>query len=743
MILTLTYFKCWENKIFNLPDNGTVLISGKSGKGKTSILEAINFVLFGKGRKIVTIGHKKCKVYLEYKNFKITRTRCPNRLHLIYNNIHYEDDAAQEIVNKFFGKFFNIIGYMQQNSLNSFLLLNPLEKLEFLEKLSFQKMNISNIKRKTKNLLKDRKDDLLENKSQIQILTEIIQNKENEITPIDKPLKICSLKNAEIRYNNSEVKIKNLLKKIKVLEKGLTSTKILNKFLQEFNENFNNKKDKLEKLKEKNQNINIDEITSELKGLKKEYKNLKKLREKRQLVESIQELSTKIKNIDDILWKNDTKNDTKENVEIFEQYIKDIVTVKRLEKQLNSLILIDNYSELKKQLSLSKNVKCPGCNISLNYDIENKLLVVSNNLPISNKEELIKKIKSHENNLKIKDRLTSQINEIKSNYEEFNIDELNDICDDMKNFKKYYDKNISLEYEKKILQKSLIKKKLKLKEYVDEILIDCNLEEDKLLEKISSLKIIIENYKNQNTIITTLNQELEHLSLKHKKELDIYIKKYKKLLKVTQFQKKITEKETQLKILENEKKYNYQQLKDIEKYQNYKKILKGLKTLQNKLKLLENNNKILRDKLSATMLLQTKIKEAESISISNIIQSINNYAKNYLDLFFIEDLITVSLLSFNEDKKPKIHISIDYKGMNCELKMLSGGEIQRIVLAFNLALSDMFNLPLLLLDESTSNLDQELTNIVINGIKSNYSNKLVILIAHQVISGIFDNVIEI
>ena len=132
MILTLTYFKCWENKIFNLPDNGTVLISGKSGKGKTSILEAINFALFGKGRKIVTIGHKKCKVFFQYDNFKITRTRCPNRLHLISNNSEYEDEAAQEIINKFFGKFFNIIGYMQQNSLNSFLLLNPLDKLEFL-----------------------------------------------------------------------------------------------------------------------------------------------------------------------------------------------------------------------------------------------------------------------------------------------------------------------------------------------------------------------------------------------------------------------------------------------------------------------------------------------------------------------------------------------------------------------------------------------------------------------------------
>ena len=81
--------------------------------------------------------------------------------------------------------------------------------------------------------------------------------------------------------------------------------------------------------------------------------------------------------------------------------------------------------------------------------------------------------------------------------------------------------------------------------------------------------------------------------------------------------------------------------------------------------------------------------------------------------------------------------------MTLELQLLSGGEIQRIVLSYYLSSSDMFNLPLLFFDQSTSNLDHALTNTVMNGIKSNYNNKLVILIAHQVISGIFDNVIEI
>ena len=119
------------------------------------------------------------------------------------------------------------------------------------------------------------------------------------------------------------------------------------------------------------------------------------------------------------MWENGSKDDTKENIEIFEQYVKDIIIVNRLKTKLKSLIFTDNYNKLKHQLSLSKNVKCPNCNTNLNYDIEKEILVVSNNPIIIDKEELIKKIKSHENNIKIKDRLTSQILEIKSNYEDF------------------------------------------------------------------------------------------------------------------------------------------------------------------------------------------------------------------------------------------------------------------------------------------------------------------------------------
>ena len=68
-------------------------------------------------------------------------------------------------------------------------------------------------------------------------------------------------------------------------------------------------------------------------------------------------------------------------------------------------------------------------------------------------------------------------------------------------------------------------------------------------------------------------------------------------------------------------------------------------------------------------------------------------------------------------QKPCINITIEYKGMECDLGMLSGGELARVVLAYTLALSEIFNTPLMLLDECTASLDQDLTSDVFEGIR--------------------------
>ena len=66
MKVILENFKCWEYKELDLGNDGGIsLISGKSGIGKSSILDGIFFALFGVGTKIVLSGKQSCKVTLE------------------------------------------------------------------------------------------------------------------------------------------------------------------------------------------------------------------------------------------------------------------------------------------------------------------------------------------------------------------------------------------------------------------------------------------------------------------------------------------------------------------------------------------------------------------------------------------------------------------------------------------------------------------------------------------------------
>jgi DNA repair ATPase RecN len=181
-------------------------------------------------------------------------------------------------------------------------------------------------------------------------------------------------------------------------------------------------------------------------------------------------------------------------------------------------------------------------------------------------------------------------------------------------------------------------------------------------------------------------------------------------------------------------------------YQKYKEKLDSYNEWRNKVKTLTDQEKTLRLKYASTTLLKEIILRAESISIQNAIESINKHAQEYLNLFFPENGIVVRLLPFKETKKstkPQINLEIQYKDMDADLSMLSGGELSRVVLAFTLALSEMYNSPLILLDECTASLDQDLTGVVMSGIKSNFNNKLVITIAHQVVGGNFDRSINL
>ena len=149
---------------------------------------------------------------------------------------------------------------------------------------------------------------------------------------------------------------------------------------------------------------------------------------------------------------------------------------------------------------------------------------------------------------------------------------------------------------------------------------------------------------------------------------------------------------------------------------------------------------------NASLELQTIVLKTESISLLSIIESINNHSSIYLEHFFPNEPISVQLTPFKETKtktKYQINVKILYKGIDMDLSMLSGGELSRVVLAYTLALSEIFNSPLLLLDECTASLNEDLANVIFDYIKSNFCNKTILVIAHQVVNGVFDNIISL
>jgi energy-coupling factor transporter ATP-binding protein EcfA2 len=203
--------------------------------------------------------------------------------------------------------------------------------------------------------------------------------------------------------------------------------------------------------------------------------------------------------------------------------------------------------------------------------------------------------------------------------------------------------------------------------------------------------------------------------------------------------------EEKLKIEQKIHKDNVNKLK---KYIEYKKERDVWKNYKSKILEYEEEEKFFLKKLTVSQSFKKKISEAESKAITQTIDNMNIFISQYLNIFFTDNPMTIEISPYKETKKdikPVININIIYKGNEIDLDNLSGGEFDRVVLCFMLALNYIWGNDLLLLDESLSSLDSDLTNEILELLKSHphFQNKLVILVAHQISEGNFDQIVMI
>jgi DNA repair exonuclease SbcCD ATPase subunit len=652
--LTLKNFRKFTSAEF-IFDQQLSLISGKSGQGKTTIFMAIIFALNGEGKKLPTYGKTSCSVTLVIDNpnesVVIVRTKRPNRLRVtVGSGRMFEDREAQAIIDDMFPHYH--MGYMSQrtDSSKSFILMTPMDKIRYIEKMAFGDENVDQLINNCKELVKGRKNEMM------------LTTRQRETT--EKMLK-------DLKIDKTECNAVDLMdeeeydEQICQYERDVDSLK--NKL---------SKTEHLIKMKEdvSRQLAKMPEIEEDIDELEDE---LQRISTHRQGWERYQREKTKLKKL------NEPSGMSKDEMKTM---IQDMMMMIELESEVSGLKSCKSkIDKLTKQIEDSMvHMVCPSCEAEVAMWC-NKLIIPEHS---SVKEQN-------------KDALTTE--------------------------------------EARRLEERRMKAKLRLKDLEKK-----RVELDKLrseypeledaqeqLEGLFKMKSDDETYAKQKALCSSLKMDRPD----YDDTTEVSLRKKKKAV----YERK--EKETTLAGINI--KHDPDKLADRigEVAELIKRLTEGKRSAQsvrywNRVETLLKAEADLNKSYPRAIKLQEIIKTAEKMAVREVIEEINLHAQMYLDSF-LDDMNVI--LVFDD---VKLTVDVLQDGHDSDLQNLSGGELARVILAFTIALAEINNVRLLLLDECVASLDQESTGQVIDTIKANFRGT-VICIAHQTTTGVFDHVLEL
>lgn len=665
LIVQLKHFMCWDDYTLELGP-GVTLLKGPSGVGKSTIFKAISWCLYGRIRKVnpKKNEHAKTSVTLVVDGITITRKKKPNLFKVVTEKEEYEDQLAQDYINKRYGLYDVWWSgcYATQRLFNHFLESAVKEKTEIINQLAFNDIDPTTYIKRIETTLSNEEKILKQAEYDYMLKKEIFQSKYKDVEDknmtkeqllLEEQELTQQLKEEKEHYNHIKQEKEKYDKHCLLLETTKQSiqkhTININVIHQKQKENDNNLSDynmftnktESELVSMQHQHLRVIELQQKLASYK-EYSNIKVTQKdyEETIVREAQvnEMKKKCKafnipydktinqrkvELQNIIqwreWMEQNNKIEKLQSQIKSCQIKELPTVpmpndtikewetqyESSQKQLNTI----EY-DLKQAILQSKLLECPSCGVALLYK-PHCLEVSKKNNNKTSISDLEKEKRALENKIKT---LRVNIDNAKGDYEK----QLKTYHQSLKEIQSH---NATVEYKRQQFDFELVellktKMEKPKKEYKDKRILD-QLYKD--YKNIESIQYIEEPKWNSTMIMKSLEYQKLQTELDGLETVDdSFLENYTHYKKLIQEQSKLRQ---ELKPVEN-MLHQLQQDQD--------RIQKTMIDKEFPIEELELNIKEIKNKIETTQIYQHMIKDYELVKEKEEIYETN---KNKVERF--------------------------------------------------------------------------------------------------------------
>lgn len=742
MKIEVSAFRCWKRLSVRVPEGKVCLVQGPSGSGKSTLIQAICWCLYGVVRNTSPheVSHPKTSVCVVVsvrgREVRIERRKNPNRLLFSSEGRTEEDKVAQSMIDEIFGAYDLWMSscYVPQGSRNSFISSSNPVKMDLLSRFAFLSEDPTSYIEK----LEERKVQL---SASHDLALASFNGKLEELTEMMKHHSSSDV------LSSSERKV--VEEQIEAMERNLL-------LIEEVVRDRDSKLLLLESLRRKLSKIFIEEVElptlsrRDLEDLLSVYSELELLPShpvESHPVESVESHPVESERLEKILPRLEyVEGERRRNEEICrslgveyreqtvgEEIVKlegDVEELKRWktlqgcsalpvpERRVERPPPVDGERRALLQMeSRSKKMSCPSCSQLLSL---REGVLVTSDAPSGEVERELIEMAENESRMREFER---QEREIEKTERE------NETRERIRR-----SLNFTTSSPPSVDPRRL--SRLKEVRFLDPS------EEERLRRSVSSRVTELrrstrEEYPDASSVRKAISRISEYESQRSKIELKVD--------------------------LEDEIEEVRASLPKMDLEEERRKVLRSLEERRNRLssgegaaRLLSLHSSLSKERtsleessgrLSSLHRLLDLARESESAMLQKTADEINCSTNDVLTQLF-EREISVDLNLFKTTKttrltRPTINFSITYGGGSYDnISQLSGGEGDRVSLAFTVALNLLSSCPLLMLDESLSSLDVTTKDLSVKTLKKSVEST-VLVVAHDTTEGFFDSVIDV